>query len=125
MDRDSLVIELRPEISSALITDNMTPEERFQNEVIRPILKVQHNLIITLFNAHLNKHNRRLSQVDEITKTELIAGILNKDISLRNILIGCICGLFTIDELKAYYNRENEFRQRIVRMLVKRIVSGL
>ena len=46
--RDKHLLNLRPEILSAKINENMSYEERFQNITIRPVIKLQSNLLFVL-----------------------------------------------------------------------------
>lgn len=39
--RDQQLLALRPPVPAALLTEGMSDEERFQNETLRPILKLQ------------------------------------------------------------------------------------
>ena len=47
---------IRPEILSATINDNMCADERFQNLVLRPIIKFQNDLLIEVFRNYVEKH---------------------------------------------------------------------
>ncbi|MFT6929852.1 MAG: hypothetical protein ACJAQ7_001336, partial [Sediminicola sp.] len=42
--RSTNLLSLRPEIPSARITDDMSKDERFQNQTLRPIIKLQNLL---------------------------------------------------------------------------------
>ena len=44
----------RPEIPG-IINDNTLPLEKFQNETLRPIIKMQHNLLVMLFEEYQRK----------------------------------------------------------------------
>ena len=48
-DRPNDIRRIRPEIPSARIYENMSDDERFQNETLRPIAKLQNPLIIGSF----------------------------------------------------------------------------
>ena len=54
--RSTNLKEIRPEIPQAKIHDNMSVEERFQNETLRPIIKLQNDLLIELFKNYVRKH---------------------------------------------------------------------
>ena len=45
-DRPNDLLRIRPEIKKTQSFDTMSVEERFQNETLRPILKLQNPLLI-------------------------------------------------------------------------------
>ncbi len=49
--------KLRPVLKN-LINSNTSDLERFQNEVIRPIIKMQNNLLVAFFNNYIR--NRKI-----------------------------------------------------------------
>ena len=55
--------QLRPAIPSIAKKDNISTEEKFQNEVLRPIIKLQNNLISSYFEHNLERKKNRLSEV--------------------------------------------------------------
>ena len=48
--------QLRPEILSIIKTENFSALEKFQNEILRPIIKLQHDLILTRFEHYLKQN---------------------------------------------------------------------
>ena len=57
MTRDRQVVELRPVIKTINSGLVKTDQEKFQNEVIRPIIKFQHELIVKIFSNYLQIKN--------------------------------------------------------------------
>ena len=55
-NRTSDLLQIRPTISSALIFDTMSRDERFQNTTIRPVIKLQHDLLLEVFKNYVSKH---------------------------------------------------------------------
>lgn len=96
-----------------------SPVELFQNKVLRPILKFQHEFVIEFINQRLDHHFpnwKNMDQKDAIRKAES----LMKEAITRNTLIGAVIGLATLEELKTYHLHENEYKRRIVAMACKR-----
>ncbi len=54
-DRPNDLIRIRPEIKKTQQFSTMRPEERFQNETLRPILKLQNPLFIAVFHNYIEK----------------------------------------------------------------------
>ena len=55
-DRSTNLKAIRPTIASALVRDDMSAEERFQNETLRPVIKMQNHLLIVVFKNYIAKH---------------------------------------------------------------------
>ena len=50
-DRPNDLKRIRPEVPKALVHDQMSDEERFQNATLRPIVKLQNPLLIEVFKS--------------------------------------------------------------------------
>ena len=122
--RDVFLNEFRGQTLGS-ITDQSSVEEQFQNEVLRPILKLQNELIILSFQNYLrvNKINFNSFTVDK--KVVLIENSILKDSKLREILKGIIIGLFTSNEYSLYATNSSNFNKRIISMLIERLQSQI
>jgi len=54
-DRPNDLLRIRPEIKKTHQFANMSPDERFQNETLRPILKLQNPLLLVVFHNYIEK----------------------------------------------------------------------
>ena len=54
--RDFDLKSIRPDILSATINDDMSIDERFQNLVLRPVVKLQNDLLIEVLRNYISKH---------------------------------------------------------------------
>lgn len=121
MRGESELKSLRPEILSEQTTWNDI--ETFQNEVLRPILKYQHELIIrftkeeTLFQKQIDKNSTIESKRDIIKRFFILQP------NFKYFLIGQICGLLTSSEFDFYLQSKKDFDKRILTMLSDRILS--
>ena len=52
-DRPNDFLRIRPEIKKTVVFANMSMEERFQNETLRPILKLQNSLLLLVFGTYI------------------------------------------------------------------------
>jgi len=120
--RDVFLKEFRGQTLGS-ITDQSSVEEQFQNEVLRPILKLQNELIILSFQNYLrvNKINFNSFTVDK--KVTLIENSIHKDSKLRDVMKGIIIGLFTSNEYLVYSINASNFNKRIITMLIERLKS--
>ena len=98
-------------------------EEIFQNETLRPILKLQHELIITLAQEFLKSRNVTWEKVKEKDPFQWLNINIKRDIPFKNQLIGMVIGQFSKNELDEYLTFQKEMNKRIINMMTERIVS--
>lgn len=120
--REDRILTLR----SAVITQNSeltTDMEVFQNDVLRPILKFQHTVLVALFNSdlQLQKQLERIGTEEEYTT--ILQNYITKEARFRSLLIGVIIGLFSQQDLEFYLLDKRSVSKRIVSMLIKRFVD--
>jgi hypothetical protein len=98
-------------------------EENFQNETLRPILKLQNDLIITLAQEFLNHRNVTWEKIREKDPLQWLNLNIKKDIPFKNLMIGMVIGQFNGEELKKYLSFQKEMNKRIINMMTERIVN--
>ena len=54
-NRDKFLLELRGQAIGA-ITNQSSADEKFQNETLRPILKLQNDLFVVVFKNYVQKY---------------------------------------------------------------------
>ena len=116
---------IRPELEISYEPEKASVELVFQNEVLRPILKFQNLLIMSMFIDHCLKKKIVLGQYKSKQLHELVKNILSKEQRLKNQLIGMIIGMMTIEEHKYYLINAKSVNKRIKAMLLERILSQL
>jgi hypothetical protein len=120
--RDQLVKEIRGEsLGNAGIQSSS--EELFQNEVLRPILKLQNDLFIASFLNYISKYKRDFNTKTVENKLSIIENAIQKDIKYRNALKGMIIGLFTTDEYTLYIQNSSSLNKRMMNLLIERLKS--
>lgn len=115
--------QIRPEIPSIIESEHYSAEEKFQNQVLRPIIKLQHDLILTCFEHHLTQKKVKMNELDNTEKAYLTRKLFKTDTRLRNELRGLITGLFTLEEYQEYLGLSSQFNKRISTMIHQRIDS--
>jgi hypothetical protein len=98
-------------------------EEIFQNETLRPILKLQHDLIITLAQEFLKSRNITWEKVKEKDPFQWLNINIKRDMPFKNQLIGMVIGQFSKNELDEYLTFQKEMNKRIINMMTERIIS--
>ena len=119
--RDKHLINQRPEISSAKIFEESSSFETFQNQVLRPILKFQNDLLIEVFLSRIKTKNRDLSALSFLEKQEIIITQFKTNTTLKQMLLGCVIGLLTTEEFNYYNANTSNINKRIFSMLKERL----
>jgi len=123
--RDLGLLELRPIIEGVQLHDNMSFDERFQNKTLRPVIKLQHYLIIEVFKNYIKKHKNVFYQISLEKRILYIENAIQKDIKFRNSLKGLIIGLFTLEEYELYIQNSSALNKRMMNLVKKRIIDSI
>ncbi len=99
--------------------------ENFQNEVLRPILKLQNDLLLAIVRHFLQKRKVKWESLSKQARLDWIAHSLRKDLRMRNLLLGTIIGHFTLEEWQIFQSNEAELTRRIIEMMAKRLQEQL
>jgi hypothetical protein len=110
---------IRPEV--LVEKPAQTEMESFQNETLRPILKMQNELIIDIYQHFLLKRKVPFEGMSIEKRQEWIANSISKDNRLRGILFGSIVGHFTKEEWAFFANQEGEVRRRMTSLITQRL----
>ncbi|WP_426094583.1 glyoxalase [Flavobacterium sp. DSR2-3-3] len=121
-ERDTFLKEFRGQTIGSVTTQSTT-EESFQNEVLRPILKLQNDLFVASFINYINKNKADFHNHSLDKKQSVIENVIRKDIKFRNVLKGMVIGLFTFDEYAIYIQNTSNTNKRMMNMLVERLKS--
>ncbi|WP_229369858.1 glyoxalase [Fibrivirga algicola] len=124
--RDTALLALRPEIATESTTSN--PAETFQNQTLRPLLKLQNELLLALFRHYLVKRKQlgpdaRFAKMGQTEQETYIEHTIQTDQKFRNLLVGVIVGQFTSEEWTLFLADEAELTRRLGNMLIQRIQS--
>jgi len=118
-------INRRPIIEKAIVSENMTTAEKFQNSTLRPIIKMKHELLIAYFEYYSTIKILGFKEFTELKKVEFIESAFSKDSQFKNEVKGMIIGHFTVEEFAIYKNFTKELNKRMITMIKERILSTL
>ena len=121
MRDEQKLLQLRPELQLPTLQSSL--EEKFQNQTLRPILKMQHPLLASLMHIQILKYKSAFFKLSKPDRLEWIANTLREDTRLRHLLAGTIIGHFTLDELSIFEANEAECMRRLMQMMVQRLQS--
>ena len=108
-----------------IINFETSSEEYFQNQTLRPILKLQNDFFIEIFKNYIIKSKANFESFTIEKKFQFIEISIQKDTKFRSLLIGIVIGLFTTDEYVMYSNNSSNINKRIITMLIERIKNQL
>ncbi|WP_299667650.1 glyoxalase [uncultured Polaribacter sp.] len=108
-----------------LIKENMSEFELFQNKTLRPIIKMQHALLIASFKNYLQKRKIDFNSLSEQKKRGRISSIYKTDNNYKNMTVGFIAGHFTEDEFDFYNTCASEVNRRILQITTQRIQDSI
>jgi len=108
-----------------LIKDNMSALELFQNQTLRPVIKMQHDLLIASFNMYKAKRKIDFSSLTDQKKRSKSKAVFVKDINYKNLTLGFIIGAFSLEEFAYYSLNASELNKRIIQIVIRRVQDSL
>ena len=120
-ERSHSLKNIRPQILSAKVTENMSIEEHFQNASLRPIIKLQNDLFLSVFQNYIIKRKSVFYTLSLPKRVAYIAHAIQKDLKFRNALKGMVIGQFTVEEYDVYIQNSSALNKRMMNMVIKRI----
>ncbi|PQV47747.1 hypothetical protein CLV33_10666 [Jejuia pallidilutea] len=123
--RQFSIKNIRPEIPNSIVHDNMSADERFQNLVLRPIIKFQNNLLIAVFKNYIKKHKSVFYDLSIDKRIDYIENAIQKDMKLRNSMKGMVIGLFTVEEYEIYIKNSSALNKRMMNIVKQRLISNI
>jgi len=124
-NRDEYLVALRPEIASAKVHDGMSVDEQFQNRTLRPVAKLQHELLQEVFRNYIKKHKNVFYGLDTSKRVDYIENAVNRDQKFRNSLKGIMMGMFTINEYLFYISNSSALNKRMMNIVRERLISSI
>jgi len=124
-NRDSELLKLRAQIPSAIVTTTMSDDEFFQNNTIRPIAKLQNDLLVEVFKHYIRKHKNAFYDLSIEKRLDYIENAIHKDMKFRNSLKGIIIGQFTINEHQQYVQNSSALNKRMMCIVKDRLKKNL
>ena len=104
-----------------IVLDKTLTFESFQNATLRPIIKMQHDLILALFQSYVQKKKIDFITLENQKAKDKIKSIFEKDINFKHLILGTIVGHFSAEEFEKYNTNTSEFHKRIIQITIQRI----
>lgn len=103
----------------------MSADECFQNKTLRPVVKLQHDLLLAAFRNYIAKHKNVFYDLNIEKKLDYIENAIHKDMKFRNSLKGMIIGQFTLDEFEIYIQNSSALNKRMMDIVKERLKDNL
>jgi UDP-galactopyranose mutase len=116
-------ISIRPIIKNIGTSKKKTDEENFQNTTLRPILKLQHELLIAFFENYVRRKKIDFQELNSVKKNDLLSNMFRNDNMFKTELRGMIIGQFTVNEFVLYQSISSDVNKRILAMAKERLLS--
>ena len=123
-DKPNDIIIIRP-VLNLKKSSQITHEESFQNDTLRPIIKLQSPVLIETYRNYIIKHKNVFYELSNEKKLDYIENSINKNQKFRNLLKGMIIGLFTIEEYHIYKKKSSSLNKRMMNIVLKRLQDNL
>ena len=125
ISRDSSLTNIRPIIKTAVINSNMSFDEQFQNATLRPVIKLQNDLLLDVFKNYIVKRKNVFYELSTEKQMDYIDHAIHKDMKFRNSIKGMIIGQFTIEEYSKYITNSSALNKRIMNLVMQRLIDQL
>ncbi|AWI26505.1 glyoxalase [Flavobacterium pallidum] len=118
--RDQFLTAFRGEMQGT-VNAQSSADELFQNETLRPILKLQNDLFLEVFRNYITKSKTDFYHFSVEKKLHFIEHSIQRDIKFRNSLKGIVIALFTAEEYIRYIQNSSDLNKRMMSMLIERL----
>lgn len=124
-DRSTNLKSIRPIITTALVNEDMTSDECFQNATLRPVIKMQNHLLIVVFKNYITKRKNVFYDLSLPKQITYIENAIHKDMKFRNSVKGMIIGQFTVEEYDIYIQNSSALNKRMMNIVKERLLSNI
>ncbi|RZL15932.1 MAG: hypothetical protein EOO62_02685 [Hymenobacter sp.] len=123
---DAALLALRPAIAGqpAAIPTPTTVAD-FQHQVLRPILKLQHVVLLATVADFAHDYHLPLATAAPTEATRLLTELLARNTRLRATVVGLVVGMLTLPELAFYRQHRSELNRRLLDLAEQRVLSSI
>lgn len=117
-------MKARPSIPATENDLAVSTAEQFQNETIRQVIKMQHDVFIFLLQMNFKEKKHTYFILSDEKKESYIKGIFTNDNKLRANIVGVVIGSLNAEEREVYSEMRKEIDKRILQMVLERILTN-
>ena len=124
MTREESLLHIRPKVETQ-VNYEISPSEAFQNDTLRPILKLQNDLFVHLFITNKAIIKIDFHRKDIVGKKKIITDLLKNEIKLKDQIETSAFSLMSLKELDFYFENRSEMKRRVNTMVIERLIDNL
>ena len=117
--------KVRPILPESLVEGNLKEEELFQNMVLRPVIKMEHDILILRVQSYFLSKKVVFHMMDKKKRINAIESAFQNDNPFKKEIQGMILGQLTIEEFKTYLKSERSMNKRIIQMVRNRMLDSI
>ena len=117
--------KVRPKLPDALIEGELKEEELFQNMVLRPVIKMQHDVLILRVKTYFTSKRVMFNVMDKKKRALAIEQAFLGDNAFKKEIQGMILGQLNTSEYQLYLNYERKMNKRIIQMVRNRMLDSV
>tara|TARA_B110001454_G_C12377127_1_gene291003 strand:+ start:131 stop:517 length:387 start_codon:yes stop_codon:yes gene_type:complete len=110
-------IGIRPKLNIVSEDEYVSFSERFSNTTLRPIVALQHDLLLAVFKHNAKSRKLILKNLSNQKLIAFVDTLLFKDGSFRPLVLGLIVGHFTMDEHTQYTEKIADVDKLIIALV--------
>lgn len=122
---DTALLALRPVLLTPLAAEPDSTAGDFLHRTLRPVLKLQNELLLLLVADFLREHHVAFRTREAAEQLRMVTELLSRNVKLRYTIIGVVIGLFTRAELEFYRQHRSEVNRRLLELATQRVNSQL
>lgn len=113
----------RPELPEEIRDGITSTAEEFQNKIVRPIIKMQSDLLVAHLKQKLITSKIELNQLSSAKQEAALTGLFTKDQAFKREVIGMVIGHFSLEEYQTYLEICKEINRRITQIVLNRCLN--
>jgi len=113
----------RPVLPTAILEGISNLGEAFQNEVLRPLIKMQSDLLMAHIKAKLQALKIDWELLGPIQQKEALTTLFTKDQSFKSEIVGMVIGQFELEEYQQYLALQKDMNRRITQIVLNRAID--
>lgn len=117
--------KVRPILPESIVEGNLKEEELFQNMVLRPVIKMQHDILILRVQSYFLSKKVVFHMMNKKKRINAIESAFQNDNPFKKEIQGMILGQLTIEEFKTYLKSERSMNKRIIQMVRNRMLDSI
>lgn len=115
----------RPKLPAAITIGISNSAEDFQNKVLRPIIKMQSELLLAHVHSKFPVLNINFQSLDLLKQKAVLEKLFSKDQAFKREIIGMVIGHFSLAEYHSYQEISKELNRRITQIVHNRCLDFL